>query len=174
MEDLVDLPESSTKSFLLRENIDAAILKIIDQNPGATKQFLVEKLIQDNPLHKNEIFSIVSETVENQMTYFKETLSDKNFAKLTKQLTKEDLKDLYSLDENRSIDQIKTVSSVNKSHNDLLIEIKRKASQMSINNPSYPDQIKNIYQEPSINNQESSSDKQFSSSHLEDTMNLFD
>jgi hypothetical protein len=125
-------------------------------------------LIKDNPLHKTEIFSIVSETVDNQMIYYKETLSDKNFAKLTKQLTKEDLRDLYSLDENRSVDQIKTVTSVNKSHNDLLNEIKRKASQMSVNNPSYPNQMNNIYQEPS-------SDKsQFTSNHLEDTMNLFD
>jgi hypothetical protein len=49
-----------------------------------------------------------------------------------KQLAKEDLKDLQELAESRTIDQIKTLRSTNKSHSNLLESIKSKASKSSI------------------------------------------
>jgi len=79
------------------------------------------------------------------------SFSDKQNSKFIKALAREDIKDLESLSENRSIDQIKAATTINTSHNNLLQEIKRKSSTISVNKKEL-----------------SSTDQ------LDDTMNLFD
>ena len=83
-------------------------------------------------------------------------MSSENFAKLKKQIMKEDLIERESLRSVKSIDQIKALTSVNRTHNELLHQIKIKNSKLSLKK----DDI----------NSESPSD----TTHFEDTMNLFD
>jgi hypothetical protein len=174
IDNMKKLNESSFTESMIQINVEDSIDSIIKNNPGLNKQEIIEKLISENPNYKDKILLIVNKSMNDQINRVKDKLSDKDIGKFDKQLEKEDLKELQELGEIKSIDQIKTLGSINNFHNDFKQELKRKASQMSVNNPTYPNQMNNIYQEPSINNQESSSDKQFSSNHLEDTMNLFD
>jgi hypothetical protein len=83
-------------------------------------------------------------------------MSAENFAKAKRLLTKEDLKEREILSESRTIDQIKTLRSVNKSHSNLLQDLKTKASSMSLK------------KEKSNDNTSSSTE------HFDNTMDLFD
>jgi hypothetical protein len=144
------------KKSLLYNNIDSKLLELLNENKGISKQDVVELLIKQNPKHKNEILDIVNTTVTSQLENIQSRLSEKEIIKFNKEMMKEDFKDIQSLGENRSIDQIKTLRAVNRSHSNLLDEIK-KASQSSIN------KTKAIENTDNNNTQ-----------HLEDTMNLFD
>jgi hypothetical protein len=70
------------------------------------------------------------------MHYLEHNLSDKNLSKFYRELQKEDLKDIESLGENKTIDQIKTLRAINKSHDNFLHELKTKASKSSIRQTS--------------------------------------
>jgi len=64
-----------------------------------------------------------------------------------KQLAKEDLKEMQSLSENRSIDKIKTLRSVNRSHNNLLESIKNrtnKSDNPNLSSTNSPDSIESL------------------------------
>jgi len=73
-----------------------------------------------------------------------------------KQLAKEDLKEMQSLSENRSIDKIKTLRSVNRSHNNLLESIKNRTNKSdnpnlsSTNNPDSTESLDKIASEASL------------------------
>jgi hypothetical protein len=83
-------------------------------------------------------------------------MSEENFKKAKRILVAEDLKERENLSDNRTIDQIKTLKSVNKSHSNLLHDLKNKASSMSLK------------KEKSFDNTSSSTE------HLDNTMDLFD
>jgi hypothetical protein len=45
--------------------------KLIKDYPGYNKQQLVEKLIEDNPQHKDQILPVITITVDEQLKFFK-------------------------------------------------------------------------------------------------------
>lgn len=151
-----DYAEDSYIESLITNNIDYSIESIIENNPKSNKQEIIEKLIHDNPENKNKILEIVSKSMNKQINDVKEKLNSKTLKKFEDVLMKEDLKELQSLSENRSEDQIRTLSKLNKSHINLLKEIKSKASQTSLR------------KETSIDSTSSSIDQ------IDNTMNLFD
>jgi len=73
-----------------------------------------------------------------------------------KQLAKEDLKEMQSLSENRSIDKIKTLRSVNRSHSNLLESIKNRTNKSdnpnlsSTNSPDSTESLDKIASEASL------------------------
>ena len=71
--------------------------------------------------------------MDEQLEIWINKYSEKDFLKIKKGLQREDLNELQSLAENRTEDQIKALTSVNRSHNRFLHEIKTKASQSSFN-----------------------------------------
>jgi hypothetical protein len=83
-------------------------------------------------------------------------LSKENYEKAKRLLTVEDFKEREILSESRTVDQIKTLRSVNKSHSNLLQDLKTKASSMLLK------------KEKSFDNTSSSTE------HLDNTMDLFD
>jgi hypothetical protein len=145
-----NVPDVNEKfvNSLLDENIDSKLSELITDNPGISKQKAVEMFVQQYPDHKDRILIHVNRTLNRQFDYYDATLSDK-------ELQKEDLKEIQSLSEDRTVDQIKALRAVNRSHNNLLLDIKRKASKSSI----------------SQSNKESFDNN---SQQFEDTMNLFD
>jgi hypothetical protein len=146
-----DYAEDSYIDSVITKNIDENIKNMIEKYNGKeSKQYIIEKLLLENPNHKDKILSIVGKTFDEQLEYWENKFSARDFARLKKGLAKEDLKELQNLGENKTIDQIKTVATVNKSHINFLKEIKTKASQTSLNKSS------------------------FDTTHLDDTMNLFD
>lgn len=97
-------------------------------------------------------------------------MSKENFEKAKRLLTVEDFKEREILSENRTVDQIKTLRSVNKSHSNLLRDLKNKASSMSLKKEKSFDNTSEH-----LTNTSSSSDNISSSTeHLDNTMNLFD
>jgi hypothetical protein len=141
---------------LLYEKIDSQLTEMVKDNPGMSKQNMIEKFIQQNPTHKDKILIHVNKTVNDQLDYLQARLSDKDLAKFNKHLATEDLKEIQSLSEDRTVDQIKALRAINRSHNNLLKDIKRKASKSSISQSS-----KDGFED---NN----------SQQFDDTMNLFD
>jgi len=133
IENLKGLPGSDYRDSLIRENVDHAIQLLQDANPNTSKQLLIEKLIQDNPLNKDQILDTVSKTMDEQFGIWEEKLTTKQLGKVKDFLTKEDLQEREILSESRTVDQIKTLKSVNKSHSNLLQELKTKASKSSFN-----------------------------------------
>jgi hypothetical protein len=59
-------------------------------------------------------------------------------------LEKEDLDEKLNLSRNISIDQIKTLKSINKSHNNLLESIKSKVSKSNLSDTINPDSTESI------------------------------
>jgi hypothetical protein len=143
-EKLKDLENSSFKDHLIIDNVDNYMEKLIKDYPGYNKQQLVEKLIEDNPQHKDQILPVITITVDEQLNFLKNKYSEKDFNKLKKELLKEDLNELQSLSGNRSINKIRALRSVNKSHSNFLDEIKK------------------------------AKDKTVDTDHYDNTMNLFD
>jgi hypothetical protein len=139
---------------ILDRNVDAKIAKLVQDNPGSSKMQIVEQLIQDNPNNKIEILDIVNKGFMSQVDYMKFNLNPSQLAKFNKQLKKEDLEELKSLSEKRSIDQIRSLQATNRTHNNLLNEIKRKSSKNIVNENKFD---------------EENNDNKFS-----DTNNLFD
>jgi len=139
--------ENTYINELIIKNVDENINKMLEENPGLGKQQLIEKLVRENPLHKEKILSIVTQSVNKQWDKLESKLSEKDMRKFRKLLVKEDLKELEDLGEYKTIDQIKTVSSVNKSHTSLLNEIKAKASKSSLvqNQDLIENQIESSY-----------------------------
>lgn len=127
LKDLNSPENSELINPILFDNVDEAINKIIQENPTNTsKQILIEKLIQENPLHKNEILKFVNNSMNKAIDLIEDKLSESKLKKVRKILTREDLKDRETLNENISIDQIKIMKSINKSHSSFLDEIKNK------------------------------------------------
>jgi hypothetical protein len=150
--ELEDYKEDGYLDSIIERNIDDSVNQMIDDNPGINKQQLIEKLIKQNPKHKDRILNKIAKSVEIQLSSLESKLSEKDIKKLRRQLTKEDLNEIASLGDNKTIDQIKALKAVNKSHSNLLEGIKNKASQSSI-----------------VKTSEDSNTQ-----HLDDTMNLFD
>jgi len=150
--ELEDYKEDGYLDSIIERNIDDSVNQMIDDNPGINKQQLIEKLIKQNPKHKDRILNKIAKSVEIQLSSLESKLSEKDIKKLRRQLTKEDLNEIASLGDNKTIDQIKALKAVNKSHSNLLEGIKNKASQSSI-----------VKTSDDSNTQ-----------HLDDTMNLFD
>lgn len=136
IEDLDKDLDKDKQASLILKSVDFTLSRMIDENPGWNKQQLVEKLLKENPIHKDKILETVSLTVDNQIHAFSKLLSTKDFNKMVKVLVKEDIKEMGDLGENRNVEQIKTLAHVNRTHNKLLHEIKTKASQSSLKNPS--------------------------------------
>jgi len=155
LDGIKDFCNNDYTDSLIINNVDFSIQKIIDKYPGASKQVIIEKLLKQNPLHKDEILRLTKKAMDINISSLKSRLSDKDFNKMEKALTKEDIKEMQSLEGDRTIDQIKTLKHVNRSHISLLNEIKNKPSLSSINTDIEKEQ------------------SQFSSNHMEDTMNLF-
>ena len=136
---LPDFVENSYIDKVVIDSIDQLIKKMVDDNPGLGKQELIEKLIQENPRHKNKILSIVSQTVEEQYAIWENKLPKDKLEKAQKYLQKEDLKDIERVNKSRTIDSIKTLKSINRSHSNLLEEIKSKASKSDFNTDKLDD-----------------------------------
>lgn len=132
VEDLDKDLDKDKQASLILKSVDFTLSRMIDENPGWNKQQLVEKLLKENPVHKDKILETVSLTVDNQIHAFSKILSTKDYNKMVKVLVKEDVKEMGDLGENRNVEQIKTLAHVNRTHNKLLHEIKSKASQMSL------------------------------------------
>lgn len=154
---LEDYKEDGYLDSIIGKNIDNSIEKMIIENPGVNKQQIIERLIKENPLHKDRILSKISQSVDKQILEIESKLSLKNIKKLRKQLTKEDLNEIRDLGENKSIDQIKTLKAINKSHENFLHEIKTKVSQSSISQST-----KESFDDANNDNK------------FDDTINLFD
>jgi hypothetical protein len=155
---LLELPTQGDNSYindLLDRSVKYNVDKILDENPGIRKNKVVEKLLEQNPEHKDKILYFMKETYSKRIEDISSNLNEKQNKRLLKILAKEDLEDLQLLKENRSIDQIKAVTIINSSHNSLLHDIKHKASLRS---------IKSKEDNPNLS----------STAHLDDTMNLFD
>lgn len=142
-----DLPNYAENSYiddLILDNIDYAIKKLFKDNPGLNKQQLIEKLIGDNQDHKDKILSVVNRTMDEQINIWKDKLPKDKFEKAMKILEKEDLDEKLNLSRNISIDQIKTLKSINKSHNNLLESIKSKVSKSNLSDTINPDSTESI------------------------------
>jgi hypothetical protein len=129
------LPNFSQDSYLdeiITKNIDHSIEQMLERDPNLNKQQLIEKLIELNPLHKDLILGKVTGSIEKQIAHMEKIYSEKDFDKIKRVLTTEDLAEIQGLGENKTIDQIKTLKAINKSHNNLLEEIKRKSSKTSV------------------------------------------
>ena len=117
---------------IIENSIDLKLKELIDENPSRSKQELTELLIKENPKHIDKILSIISKTMDDQYSIWKDKFSENEFKKLDRILSKEDLKERAALAENKTTEKIKILKAVNKSHVNLLNEIKRKPSLMSI------------------------------------------
>ena len=119
-DDLIDnLNEYKDNEYvesIITANIDNTIKNLIEDNPKASKQQLIETLIQNNPENKEKVLSVVSKTMNDQIETLKNKYSEKEFNKLKKVFEREDLKEIQSLAENRTEDQIRALKSVNKAH----------------------------------------------------------
>jgi hypothetical protein len=153
-----------TINDLLDRSIKNRVDVILNTQPGIRRTEVIEKIINENPLNKSNIIKYMKESYFDHVEYVRSKLDEKNVQKFEKALTKEDFKDLESLSENISVDKINAATILNASHNNLLSEIKRKSSMMSINNSS------SQTQHPDVNVNNSSSQTQ----HHDDTMNLFE
>jgi hypothetical protein len=58
--------ENTYINELIIKNVDENINKMLEENPGLGKQQLIEKLVRENPLHKEKILSIVTQSVNKQ------------------------------------------------------------------------------------------------------------
>ena len=189
-----DYAEDSYIDSIITDRIDNEIEKMLENNKYLTKQEVTEKLIHDNPLHKTEIMSIVRRSMDKQIKDLRSKMSEKEFNKIEGLLRQEDLKEIQSLADNRTEDQIRALSGINRSHNNLLNEIKTKVSQSQLKtlldsakeNPSDADlkdgkgkittPFRYTMTQSEIDQRElaGSSKSSFDTTHLEDTMNLFD
>jgi hypothetical protein len=189
-----DYAEDSYIDSIITDRIDNEIEKMLENNKYLTKQEVTEKLIHDNPLHKTEIMSIVRRSMDKQIENLRGKVSEKEFEKIERLLAQEDLKEIQSLSDNRTEDQIRALSGINRSHNNLLNEIKTKVSQSQLKtlldnakeNPSDADlkdgkgkittPFRYTMTQSEIDQRElaGSSKSSFDTTHLEDTMNLFD
>jgi uncharacterized protein YrrD len=75
--------------------------------------------------------------VTQQLSSIESKLSDKNLEKFRKANLREDLNELQSLGEDRNINKIKTLKSVNRSHSNLLEEIKKAKTKNTANTDQY-------------------------------------
>ena len=108
-------------------NIDNNIQKIIDENPGINKQLVTETLIAQNPQHKNKIFKYVESSLNKQLSEIESKFTPAQTEKLHKVLRNEDLKELQILNQKPSVDSIRAAVSVNRTHSNLLNEVKSKS-----------------------------------------------
>lgn len=134
---LKGLEKSDFSATLITENLNETLVKYIDDNPGWNKQQLVENLIKNNPQNKDQILECVNLTVTQQLSSIESKLSDKNLEKFRKANLREDLNELQSLGEDRNINKIKTLKSVNRSHSNLLEEIKKAKTKNTANTDQY-------------------------------------
>jgi DNA replication protein DnaD len=93
-------------------------------------------LIVENPEHKDQILSIVTKTLDQQLTIWEKSLSKEEIEFRNKNRLINDLNEIKLVSENKTIDKIKTLKSVNKSHSNLLEEIK-KAKTKNIDTDHY-------------------------------------
>jgi len=131
---------SKIKTFNLPDrvitlNVDTNIKRIINENPGLNKQQIIEILISENSQHKDRILEVVSSSLNTQISDLENKFNAEQTEKLHKTIRKEDLNELQSLKGKASIDQIKTVVSINRTHSSILKEIKeRKYNSLDPNN----------------------------------------
>jgi hypothetical protein len=128
------------KNELIRFNIEDKLLDRVLINPNLTKQEVVYQFISENPRNKDVILEFVREDIDNQFETFKSGLGFENFQKVKERLIQQDLKEIQSLGENKTIDQIKTLKSVNKSHSDLLASIKNQ-QRSGLNSTQFQDEM---------------------------------
>lgn len=71
VDDLIESLKNSENKILADElvtkSVDITIMKMMDENPTLNKQQLVEKLIQNNPLNKDQILSNVGQNTDKQL-----------------------------------------------------------------------------------------------------------
>ena len=128
-EEIKNFEDEDLSKYLFYKKVEHSIEALIKNSPiGTNKQIIIERLIAENPNHKDIILPIVTDSMINQLQIIEDKLSNKNVEKFRKELSKEDLRELYSLGENKSVDQIKTIRAVNLSHSNLLNSIKNKPS----------------------------------------------
>ena len=128
-EEIKNFEDEDLGKYLFYKKVEHSIEALIKNSPiGTNKQIIIERLIAENPNHKDIILPIVTDSMINQLQIIEDKLSNKNVEKFRKELSKEDLRELYSLGENKSVDQIKTIRAVNLSHSNLLNSIKNKPS----------------------------------------------
>nr|QGP74780.1 hypothetical protein [Russula griseocarnosa] len=151
IKELPDFGKNNEYDILINKSVDTQMERIILDNPNLSKKELVEILLFENPENKDEILHSIKSTIDGSMKHWKDKLDSTTWEKASKILMREDLKERETLIDNRTVDQIKVLKHVNKSHSNLLDEIKlKKKSQVNINK----------------------SDD--STSHFENTMNLFE
>lgn len=135
---------------LIDRSLQFRIDELLNENRSFRKHEAIELIIKECPLYKDRILKFMKKSFNHNIDVVKSKLDDSQNIKFEKALAKEDLKDLETLNENRNIDAIKAIGVVNRSHNNLLKYIKKKSSEISLRN--------NLA----------------STSHVEDTMNLFE
>jgi hypothetical protein len=82
-----NLPEYGNNMILehlIEDNIDTKLFQLINDNPGTSKQQIVEKLIQESPENKDKINSVVKQTMKIQMAYLKNKFSKDELEKKRK------------------------------------------------------------------------------------------
>jgi hypothetical protein len=90
----------------------------------------MELYIKENPGNVDQILPIISFTLNEEIKRWENKFSGTTWNKIKNALIKEDLKEIENIADNRSIEKIKILRSVNKSHSDLLSEIKKSKSKI--------------------------------------------
>jgi hypothetical protein len=76
---LEDIQDSNSKKYLIEASINSSLELIIKDNPGISKQEIVEKILIDNPNHKDIILKTVNETMNNQISLCRRKIIRKRF-----------------------------------------------------------------------------------------------
>lgn len=131
-----------TVETLLDISISNSVDKILDKNPYIGKQEIVEKLLSENPRSRNEILNFMGDEfmkkLDNLENIFKE--NKKTLKIFNKQLAKEDIKDMEIIKDNPTVERVKILKSLNRSHNNLMAEIKK---QRTIDEQNSTDKLDN-------------------------------
>lgn len=148
--------DDNIKNHLYDLSIESKLETIVKANKGLRKHQIIELLLKDSLLNKEGILNFMKRTYNENFEWIKSKLTKKQSIKFEDALLKEDLKDLESLNENRTVETIKAVNLINKSHNNFLNEMKSKTTKIEAIIPKK--ELENVG----------------STSQIDDTMELFD
>lgn len=118
---------------LLNITIDNRVDSLMKERPGIRKHQALEIIVEETPTYRDQLLNYMATVFHKNIDKIKSRLNTEQIKKLDDAILKEDLKDLETLSENRSVKTIKSLKRINKSHSSFLDEIKSKTEEIDPN-----------------------------------------
>lgn len=115
---------------LLNISIDNRVDTLIKERPGIRKHQALEILVEETPTYRDQLLNFMATVYHKNIEKIKTRLNTEQIQKLDEAILKEDLEDLKTISENRSVNTIKSLKRINKSHSSFLDEIKSKTEEI--------------------------------------------